>query len=91
MSVVAEGSVEVKNRLGLHLRAASAVAEVARKFDANVTLVKGRQRVNARSVTSILMLGASKGTKLKLRAEGPQAREALAALRELFENRFGEE
>jgi len=83
--------VEVKNRLGLHLRAASAIAEKARMFEAKVTFIKGRHHANANSVTSLLMLGAAKGTKLKVRAEGAQARQALAAMRALFESRFGEE
>ncbi len=83
--------MEVKNRLGLHLRAASTIAESTRSFDAKVTLLKGRHHANARSVTSLLMLGAAKGAKLRVRAEGPDARQALAAVRALFENRFGEE
>jgi phosphotransferase system HPr (HPr) family protein len=86
-----EVQVEVKNRLGLHLRAASTIAENARSFDANVTVIKGHHQANARSVTSLLMLGAAKGAKLKVRAEGPDARRALAVVRALFENRFGED
>ena len=86
-----EATVEVKNRLGLHLRAASTLAETVGKFDAAVTIVHGKDQINARSVTGLIMLGAAKGKKLKIRAEGPDARAAVAAVRALFDNRFGEE
>jgi len=47
--------------------------------------------VNARSITQLMMLGAAQGTKLKVRVEGEDAREALTAIRKLFEERFGED
>jgi phosphocarrier protein HPr len=88
---VAEATVEVRNRLGLHLRAASTLTETVNRFKSAVTLTRGKNQVNARSVTSLMMLGAGIGTKLKLRAEGDDAREAVAAVKELFEARFGED
>jgi phosphocarrier protein HPr len=87
----AETTLEIKNRLGLHLRAASTLAQALRRFSSSVTLSNGAQEVNARSVTSLMMLGAGQGTKLKARAQGSDAQEALDALRSLFESRFGEE
>ena len=87
----AEITVEIKNRLGLHLRAASTLAQALRQFNATVKLSNGIQEVNARSVTSLMMLGAGQGTRLKARAEGVDAQEALSALKSLFESRFGEE
>jgi len=86
-----EATVEVKNRLGLHLRAASSLAETVRKYESAVSIVHGKETISARSVTGLIMLGAAKGKKLKVRAEGPDAREAVAAVRELFDNRFGED
>jgi phosphocarrier protein HPr len=88
---VVEASVHVKNRLGLHLRAASTLAQAVAKFDASLTLARGKQQVNARSVTSLIMLGAGKGATLKARAEGPDEVAALAAVRQLFEQGFGED
>jgi phosphocarrier protein len=88
---VVEANVEVKNRLGLHLRAASALAQTASKFSSQVSIVRGKTTTNAKSVTSLIMLGAGIGSKLKLRAEGSDAREALKAVQDLFENRFGED
>ncbi len=88
---VAEGTVEVKNKLGLHLRAASTLAQMAAKFASTVTITRARETVNARSVTGLMMLGAGAGTKLKLKAEGPDADEAFKAMQALFADKFGEE
>jgi len=86
-----EASLEVKNRLGLHLRAASTLADTIKKFDATVTLGSGKQAINARSVTNLIMLGAGQGTKLKVKVEGREAHAAMKAIKELFEQRFNEE
>ena len=83
--------MEVKNRLGLHLRAASALAQTTAKFASQVMIGRGKDLINAKSVTGLMMLGAAQGTKLKVRAEGADAREALKAVQELFDDRFGEE
>ena len=83
--------MEVKNRLGLHLRAASALAQTAAKFASQVMIGRGKDLINGKSVTGLMMLGAAQGTKLKVRAEGVDAREALKAVQELFDDRFGEE
>jgi phosphocarrier protein HPr len=89
---VAEATVEVKNRLGLHLRAASALAQTAAKFTSKVMIGPSQDElVNAKSMTNLMMLGAAQGSKLKVRAEGADAREALKAVQELFDERFGEE
>ena len=88
---VAEATVEVKNRLGLHLRAASALAQTAAQFTSKVLIGPGNDLVNAKSMTNLMMLGAAQGSKLKVRAEGADAREALKAVQTLFDERFGEE
>jgi phosphotransferase system HPr (HPr) family protein len=86
-----EATLEIKNRLGLHLRAASTLAETVKKFASTVTLSDGREGVNARSVTNLIMLGAAQGTKLKVKVEGPDAPAAMAAIKAIFEQRFGED
>jgi phosphocarrier protein len=88
---VAEATVEVKNRLGLHLRAASTLAQAAARFSSKITIARGKNQVSAKSVTGLMMLGAEKGVKVKIRAEGEDARDALKAVETLFEERFGEE
>jgi phosphotransferase system HPr (HPr) family protein len=88
---VAEANLEIKNRLGLHLRAASTLAQALKPFTSTVTFeIEGRQ-ANARSVTSLIMLGAGIGTKLRVKVEGPDAAAALKAVQALFEQRFGED
>jgi phosphotransferase system HPr (HPr) family protein len=86
-----EANLEVKNRLGLHLRAASTLAQSLKPFASTVTISNGTQEVNARSITSLMMLGAPQGTKLKVKAQGDDASEALAAIKSVFEARFGED
>lgn len=90
MSVL-EGTVEVSNRLGLHLRAATKLAETARRFQSKVTIVGKDGQADARSVINLMMLGAAIGARLKVRAEGPDARAALDAIQRLFQDRFGED
>jgi phosphotransferase system HPr (HPr) family protein len=88
---VAEATVEVKNRLGLHLRAASQLAQTAAKFTSQVMIGRGKNLTSAKSVTGLMMLGAAQGSRLKVRCEGADAREALKAVQTLFDDRFGEE
>jgi phosphotransferase system HPr (HPr) family protein len=86
-----EATLEIKNRLGLHLRAASTLAQSLKQSASTVTIAKDGQKVNARSVTSLMMLGAAQGSRLKVRVEGPDAQETMIALKSLFDARFGEE
>jgi phosphocarrier protein HPr len=88
---VAESTVEIRNRLGLHLRAASTLAQTVNRFQSQVTIIRGKEQVNARSITGLMMLGAAVGSRLKVRADGKDAREALEAVETLFEERFGED
>ena len=89
--IVAEATVEIKNRLGLHLRAATVLAKEAAQFKSEITIIRGKNQVKARSVTGLMMMGAGQGAKLKVRAEGEDAREALKAIQDLFAAGFGEE
>lgn len=87
----AQATLEIKNRLGLHLRAASTLFQAVKDFKSSVTISNGEQEANARSVTSLITLGAGQGTKLHVKVVGPDAAAAMAALKALFEARFGEE
>lgn len=86
-----EGTVEVVNRLGLHLRAATQLAETARGFQSKVTIVGKDGQADARSVINLMMLGAAMGARLTVRADGADARAALDAVQRLFQERFGED
>ena len=91
LMATAEAKVEVKNRLGLHLRAASTLAQALKPFRASVTLTKDDHKANAKSVISLMTLGAALGTELIAKAEGDDAVAAVAAVEEAFGNRFGED
>ena len=86
-----EATVEIKNRLGLHLRAASTLAQTVQRFKSQVSIGKGKNLISAKSITGLMMLGAGIGTKLKVRVEGEDAAEAMRAVKQLFEDKFGEE
>lgn len=81
----------ITNKRGLHARASAKVVEAAARFQAEVTVSKDGQTVSARSIMGLMMLAASIGTHIQLRAEGPDADEALAAMLALIEAKFGEE
>jgi phosphotransferase system HPr (HPr) family protein len=74
---------------GLHARPSSAVARLAMRFDAKVTLVWKTYKANAASILELLSLGASSGDSVEIEASGAQAEEALLAVSELIEHRFG--
>ncbi len=81
----------IRNRLGLHARAAALVVKTANRFDAEVMLEKDGLEVNGKSIMGILMLAASKGTRVTLKIEGKDSVLAMQALSKLFESKFGEE
>jgi phosphocarrier protein FPr len=91
----AEAELAVINEIGLHARPAARLTALARGFDAEVTVRKAAEGraghgVRATSLTDIIALGARRGDTLHLAARGPQAREAIAALRELAGTGFGD-
>jgi len=91
MSLVAEEAVEITNAQGLHVRPAAMVAKAAISFLSNITIVRGTDVVNARSSVALTTLGAGIGTRLTIRAEGPDADAAVNAVAALFRGKFGEE
>ncbi|RLE09682.1 HPr family phosphocarrier protein [Candidatus Aerophobetes bacterium] len=91
MNNIVEREVEILNKVGLHIRPASLLVEVARKFKSRIWLEKDGQIADGKSVTSLLLLSAEKGSKVNIKAQGPDAQEAVEALMELIGNKFGEE
>ena len=81
----------IKNRLGLHARAAALLVKTANRFVSDVAIEKDGLEVNGKSIMGILMLAASRGSKITLKAEGKDALQAIQTLGKLIENRFGEE
>ena len=83
-------ALEIRNRLGLHARAAVLLVQTAGRFDAEVTVEKDGQVVNGRSIMGIMMLAAEQGSTIDVRTSGPDAAPALDAIRELVDARFNE-
>lgn len=84
-------TVVVTNRQGLHARPAHAFASTALKFQSKIEVIKDSERVDGKSILSVLTLAAVEGTKLSIEACGADAQEALDALAELFARNFDEE
>ena len=91
MGLIAEREFDIPNRLGLHARAAAQLVRLANQFLSEVRLVKDGVEVNGKSIMGVLMLAAPKDTRILIRAHGPDAEEALAAIAALIERKFGEE
>ncbi len=87
-----EAETKVINRLGLHARAAAQLVRLAGRFKSDVKLKRGDNNViaDAKSILSVLTLAAACGTRLKIEADGADEEKAIAAIKELFSNGFGE-
>ena len=82
--------IEIINKLGLHARAASKLVATATRFEAKIEINKEGQMADAKSIMSVLMLAASKGTWLDIQATGQDEQDALQAICDLINNRFEE-
>ena len=83
-------SLQIRNKLGLHARAAAMLVRTANSFDAEVSIAKDGQVVNGRSIMGVMMLAAEQGSEIAVTTTGPQAAESLDAIRALVEARFHE-
>jgi phosphocarrier protein len=88
---LSEVEVQITNRLGLHARAAARFVHLANRFKSNISVVKEGSRVDGKSILGLLTLAASKGTKLRLAADGEDEEQALAELAELVRKCFEED
>jgi phosphocarrier protein len=82
--------VEIINKLGLHARASAKLTQVAGRFKSNVWVTRNGRRVNAKSIMGVMMLAAAKGSTLVVETDGPDEKEALAAVTRLIASRFEE-
>jgi phosphocarrier protein len=87
----ASATVDICNARGLHARASAKFVKLAAEFDAEVTVSKDGQSVDARSIMGLMMLAAGPGCCLEINAEGPEAPQAVEALKTLVNSRFHEE
>jgi phosphocarrier protein HPr len=82
--------VEIVNRLGLHARASAKLTQVAAQHQCEVWLSRNGRRVNAKSIMGVMMLAASKGSKVHIETDGTDEAQAMEALVALIADRFGE-
>ena len=84
-------TLKLKNKLGMHARAAAAFVRIAQQFKADIFIERNGQTVNGKSILGILTLACPYGGVLTLRSEGEDALAAIEELEKLIENKFGEE
>jgi phosphocarrier protein len=90
-SDISERTLTIKNELGMHARAATKFVQLAGKYPCEITVSKDGHEVNGKSIMGVLMLVASKGSVVTIKARGERAAEAVAALGTLIEEKFGED
>jgi len=87
---VREGLLTIRNRLGLHARAAAIFVKKAGEYDSEVWVEKDGTRVNGKSIMGLLMLACPLGSDIMVKVEGNDETEAFEALKDLIEDGFGE-
>lgn len=80
----------IRNRLGLHARAASKLVQTAQTYVAEVNIINGEQTANGKSIMAIMMLQAVVGTRLTVAVKGEDETDAMQAILTLIEDKFGE-
>jgi len=83
--------IEIINMLGLHARAAAKLVTTAAAYQAEVRLDYADQSADAKSIMSVMMLAAAKGSSIIISCDGDDERAAMTALQELINDKFGEE
>jgi phosphocarrier protein HPr len=85
-----EKRLTIKNKLGLHARAAVKFVNLANRFSSSVRIVKDGTEIDGKSILGILTLAATQGNQIRLFVSGKDEEGALEALEELINNRFDE-
>jgi phosphocarrier protein HPr len=82
--------IMIINKLGLHARASAKLSQLAAEFPCEILLSRNGRQINAKSIMGVMMLAAGIGSTVTLETVGDQADEAMKAISELINNRFGE-
>ena len=85
-----ERDIEIRNKLGLHARAAAKLVHTASRFKADIKVRKGDEEVDGKSILGILLLAAGRGSMITLKANGEDERDALDAVENLIDAKFDE-
>ena len=81
----------IKNKFGLHARPSASFVQTASRFQSEIKVEKDGQMADGKSILDLMMLAAAQGTRITIKAQGEDARDALKALGDLIEGRFGED
>lgn len=82
--------IQISNKLGLHARASAKLTKMAAGFQSEVHLSRNERKVNAKSIMGVMMLAAGMGSQIEIEVDGADEQVAMAALRGLIDNKFGE-
>jgi phosphocarrier protein HPr len=85
-----ENEVLIRNKLGLHARAAVKFVNLANRYRAVVKIIKDNMEIDGKSILGLLTLAATQGSSVLLRVTGKDEEEAMTALLALIKNKFGE-
>ena len=85
-----KSSITISNKLGLHARASAKLTKLAGSFKCEIHLARNERRVNAKSIMGVMMLAAGMGAEIDIETDGVDEQEAMAALRDLIDSKFGE-
>ena len=83
-------SIEIKNKLGVHARAAALLVQTVNRFSAQVSISKDGQTADGRSIMGVLTLAATQGSTIEVEAVGHDAEQAVKAIEKLIDRRFNE-
>ena len=86
---MAEVTLTVTHKIGLHARPAAEFVKTARQFPCSIKITFGERSVNAKSILNVLSLGVNMGAVITIQADGQGADEAVAALTDLIKSNFG--
>lgn len=82
--------LEIKNKLGLHARAAAKLVHIAARFKSDIKIRKGEEEVDGKSILGILLLAAGRGSTITVKANGDDEAAAVDAIQELIDRKFDE-
>ena len=88
---MSEIQLVIRNQLGLHARACALFVKAASRYRSDIVVVRDDVEVNGKSIMGVMMLAAEEGSTITVRADGPDEQDALQAIRELVDGRFGGE
>lgn len=80
----------IANKLGIHARVAAQIVKVATQFQSEIWITKSGNRVNGKSILDVMTLVCPHGSRIRICADGPDAGDAINALAQLFQTKFGE-